>query len=394
MRTVTLTAKVSAATYCRLDAFLRQQTELWNAALAERIDAYRLAGKTLTAYDQYKSLTAIRADEERFRQFPVASQRSALRRLDRAFAAFFRRVKAGGAPGFPRFKGRNRGIRSFDIPSPVIRDGALHVKGIGRFKLPSLPAGEIAAARVVKTPLRVTVQFMVAVEDRPRAPDAPVGIDMGLKERAVLSTGEAIAPVRLDRRALKRKQRVLARAKKGSQTRRKKLRSVQREWERMKVSERNALHRISASVVKRHNRIAIEDLQVGNMMKNPKLSRSIAEQQWGRLADMLTYKAESAGGGVVRVAPLHTSTDCHACGHRQPMPLRVREFVCGGCGLVTDRDVNAARNILQRGVVLAGWEIGSPSRPGASEDVSSIHVAGLPGQDAERYAAATVPPSI
>ena len=389
MRTVTLTAKVSAAVHCRHDEFLRQQTALWNAALAERIDCYRKTGRSITLYDQFRSLTAIRAADPAFRQFPVDPQRSVLFRLDRAFQAFFRRVKAGQKPGFPRFKGRNRGIRSFDIPAPVIRDGSLVVKGIGRFRLPSIPAGEIAGVRVVKTPLRVSVQFMIAAQDQPRAPDAPVGVDMGLKDRAVLSTGEAVAAVQLDRRNLKRKQRALSRAMRGSQTRRKKLRAVQRTWERMKVSERNALHRISASIVKRHNRIAIEDLQIRNMVKNPHLSRSIAEQQWGRLAEQLSYKAESAGGGMVRVAPQHTSTDCHACGHRQAMPLHVREFVCGGCGLVTDRDVNAARNILQRGAALAGWEIGPMGRPGASGDVPPIHVAGLPGQDAERHAAAT-----
>jgi len=273
-------------------------------------------------------------------------------RLDRAFQSFFRRVKAGQKPGFPRFKGRNRGVRSFDIPKPVIRDGSLYVKGIGRFGLPDLPEGEIVSARVVKTPLRVTVQFIVAVEDRPRAPDMPMGMDTGLKERATLSTGEVIPAVYLDRRALKRKQRALARAKRG---RRKKLKALQRAYERVSVSERSAFHRISTAIVKRHNRIAVEDLQIGNMMKNPNLSRSIAGQSWGRLVDQLTYKAESAGGSVIRVAHQHTSTDYHACGNRQPMPLSVREFVCRGCGLVTDRDVNAARNILQWGISLAGW---------------------------------------
>ncbi|MDE0344530.1 MAG: zinc ribbon domain-containing protein [Boseongicola sp.] len=86
----------------------------------------------------------------------------------------------------------------------------------------------------------------------------------------------------------------------------------------------------------------------------------------------------------MRVDPRHMSTDCHACGHRQAMPLDVREFACGCCGLVTDRDVNAARIVLQRGSVLAGREIGSSSRPGASEDVLASHVAGLQGQGAGR----------
>ena len=150
------------------------------------------------------------------------------------------------------------------------------------------------------------------------------------------------------------------------------------------MRERNALHEISASVVKRHNRIAVEDLQVSNMMRHPTLAQSIAEQQWGQLVQQLTYKAESAGGEVVRVRPQHTSTDCHACGHRQSLPLGARELACGGCGLVTDRDVNAARNILRRGIAMAGWEIGSSSRPGASESVPGSDVAGLPAQAGNR----------
>ena len=387
IRTVTSTASISAATHCRLDAFLRQQTVLWNAALEERIDCYRKTGKTITAFDQMKSLTVIRREDEDFQKFHVSAQRSVLRRLDRGFQAFFRRAKAGEKPGFPRFKARHRGIRSFDIPDPVIRDGSLWLKGVGRFRLQSVPAGRILQARVVKTPLRVVVQFAVEVEVPDARPSEPVGIDLGVKDRAILSTGETVPAVRIDRRPLRRAQRAVSRARKGSASRRKKVNVLRREWERTRMRERNALHRISASIVKSRNRIAIEDLQVSNMMRNPNLARSIAEQQWGRLAEQLTYKAESAGGSVVRVDPRHTSTDCHACGHRQDMPLSVREFACGGCGLVTDRDVNAARNILQRGIALAGWDTGPLGRPGASESVLEPHVAGLPGQDAERCTA-------
>ena len=326
-------------------------------------------------------------EDEDFQKFHVSAQRSVLRRLDRGFQAFFRRAKAGEKPGFPRFKARHRGIRSFDIPDPVIRDGSLWLKGMGRFRLPSVPDGKIMQARVVRTPLRVVVQFAVEVEVPDARPSEPVGIDLGVKDRAVLSTGETVPAVRIDRRPLRRAQRAVSRARKGSASRRKKVNALRREWERTRMRERNALHRISASIVKSRNRIAIEDLQVSNMLRNPKLARSIAEQQWGRLAEQLVYKAERAGGSVVRVDPKHTSTDCHACGHRQSMPLGAREFACGGCGLVTDRDVNAARNILRRGIALAGWDVGPSGRPGASESVLEPHVAGLPGQDAERYAA-------
>lgn len=170
IRTVTLTASISAATHCRLDAFLRQQTVLWNAALEERIDCYRKTGKTITAFDQMKSLTEIRRDDEDFRQFPVAPQRSALRRLDKAFKRFFDQVKRGEKPGFPRFKGRNRGIRSIDVPDPVIRDGSPWLKGLGRFRLPHVPDARIVQARVVKSAMRVSVQFVVELEVRPSEP--------------------------------------------------------------------------------------------------------------------------------------------------------------------------------------------------------------------------------
>ena len=357
LRTFTYTNSVSAATHCRLDAFLRQQSMLWNDVLEERVECHRMTGETISAYDQCKSLTKIRNEFDEFSQFHVQCQRSVLFRLDKAFKSFFRRVKAGGKPGFPRFKGQGRQIRSFDVPQPKVKDGSL----------------------------RVSVQLVCEVEDSHRPQDTPIGIDMGLKHRAIFSTGETIDRVKLDRRGLKRRQRKLSRSKRASNTRGKKIRAVQKEWERTRNRERQSLHRISADIVRRHNMIAVEDLQIGNMVKNHCVARAITEQQWGQVGHQLICKAESAGGEVVQVDPRHTSTDCSRCGCRRSMPLSVREYVCNECGLVLDRDVNAARNILRRGMSLAGWEIGSPSHPGVSEDVGTSDVAGLPGQDTERY---------
>ncbi len=205
VRTRTLTASISAATHCRLDAFMRQQTELWNAGLQERMGCYEKTGKRLSYYDQCKSLTEIRGEDEDFRRFPVTSQRSVLRRLDKAFKSFFRHVKKGQKPGFPRFKGERGRIRSFDIPDPVIRDGSLWLKGIGRFRLPSVPDGKLLQARVVKSALRVVVQFAVEVEIPKGKPTAPIGIDMGVKNRAILSNGETIPAVHIDRKPLERR---------------------------------------------------------------------------------------------------------------------------------------------------------------------------------------------
>ena len=385
IRTISKTAKIKPAVHDKLNAFLEQQRQLWNAALQERRDCYEKTGKAITRYDQYKSLTEIREDAD-FSQYHLKSQRSVLNHLDDAFQGFFQRIKNGDKPGYPRFKGRNRNVRSFEIPTPRLNGRYLKVKGIGNFKIDAVPEGKIKLCRVVKSSRRVVVHFVVETENtKARVPDQPIGIDLGLKDRAILSSGMTLDKVNLDRRTLKRLQRKLARAKLGSNTRNKKRISLQKEWERIRIKENNHLHRETTKIVNQHNRIAIEDLKIKNMVKNPNLARAIHEQKWGKLIRMLTYKAESAGGEVVRVNPHHTSTDCSVCGHRQKMPLNKRVFDCEGCGVSIDRDVNASRNILQRGIAQAGWAMEPLAPPGASESVRNHHVAASAGQDAERY---------
>ena len=364
---------------------MRQQAELYNAGLLERIDCYGKTGKSIGYFDRQKSLTEIRQDPD-FSRYAAQPRRTALRTLDRGMRSFFRRVKNGGKPGFPRFKSRHRGIRSFEIPEPRFHGDSIRVKGIGRFRVGSVPEGRIRRVRIVKSALRVTVQFVVEVENtESRSHDDPIGIGTGLKDRAVLSAGERVDAVRPDRREIKRLQRKVSRARRGWASRRKKVRALQREHDRVRIRECQSLHRVTSEIVRHHNRIVVEDLKIPNMMRNHGLARAIQEQQWGRFVDMLTCKAESAGGEVVRVDPKHTGTDCSVCRHRQKMPLEKRMFECGGCGVVTDRDANASRNILRRGLALAGWDMKPSASPGASGNVRRTHVAGLPGQDAEQY---------
>jgi len=402
IRTFVRSVRLKHSQHRRLDALLHQLTDLWNAALQERIECYRRTGESISYYDQCKSLTVIRGDDESFAAFPVLAQRTPLDRLDRAFKAFFRRVKAGEKPGFPRFKSRHRGIHSFDLGTPAIRRKgkwhALSVKGIGDIRFAAMPAGHVRQARIVRSALRTSVHLVVELPDaESAAPSMPVGIDVGIRSRCVLSTGEAHRGIRIDRRRARRAQRLLSRARIGLGNRSKKRKALAKAHERVQISERNALHRLTSAIVRRHNRIAVEDLRIPNMVQNGRLSRSIHEQQWGRLVTQLTYKAESAGGSVVRVDPKRTSMTCSSCGHVQAMPLGTREFRCKDCGLATDRDVNAARNILSRGITAAGWDVEAvetPLRPGASGDIRDRHVAGLPGQDAEPFieqSAAAIP---
>lgn len=181
-RVHTETAFLNKATHGRLDQFLHLARQLYNAALQERIEAYRKAGKSISYYDQCKSLTEIRRDDEAFSRYGVAPFRSVLDRLDKSFKRFF---KHGG---FPRFKGRNRGIRSFETSQFRIRQAgkrhAVGIKGFGRIKVRRVPDGEIRLIRIVKTPLRVKVQFVTEIEREVVADNSPVvGIDVGIPAR-------------------------------------------------------------------------------------------------------------------------------------------------------------------------------------------------------------------
>ena len=179
-----------------------------------------------------------------------------------------------------------------------------------------------------------------------------VGIDMGVKQRVALSNGEIVPGVKIDRTELKQRQRQVSKAKRGSNNRRKKVRMLAREWQRIREREEGALHELTTRLVKDVSASwAVEDLRIPNMVGNRRLARSIHEQQWGALTWMLGYKAESAGGRLVKVRPHHTSQTCHACGWRprESIGPGVRVYRCGGCGQQSDRDVNAAKNVLLRG---------------------------------------------
>ena len=187
-------------------------------------------------------------------------------------------------------------------------------------------------------------------------------------DRVVLSTGASFQGIKLNRKTLERKQRILGRAKKGSNSRKRKKVLLAKEWQRVRGRERNAVHRLTTEIVRKGNRIAIEDLQIGNMLKNRRLARAISEQQWGHLSYQLSYKAESAGGEFVKVDPAHSSRTCSGCGSIKDMPLSVRVYACPDCGLEMSRDRNAAINILRPGIEKVGWEMELKVLPDVAKD--------------------------
>ncbi len=385
-RTYRHAARMTEAGHRRLDETLGLLQRLYNAALEERIDAWRKAGKSISFTDQCKSLTEIREDDEAYRALPVRIEQPVLRRLDKAMKAFFRRVKEGRKPGFPRFRAAAR-FRSFDHeavkyePHTVRLDrergrGVFRVKGLPPFRFElrrELPPDEdLRVVRVVRRARRVEVQliFEVDVPDPATgAPENPVGLDMGVSAFAALSDGRMLERSRRRQKRLRRAQRILSRARRGSGSRRKKRRAFQRAQEREADRRRQELFRLADELTKKHDLIAVEDLRIPNMTRKGAgagkrgLNRSILEQNWGEFRLILGHKAESAGVRLAEVDPAHTSQDCSGCGARVPKKLHVRVHACPECGLRLDRDVNAARNVLARALREGGWD--SPAAPPA-----------------------------
>lgn len=368
-RTYTHKAYLSRAGHRNLDDLLGHLTGLWNLALDQRKRLWENEQRALDRYTQHMTVTRMRQRHpDTWGRFSVLAQRSVLNRLDRSYRRFF------AVGGYPRFKSKHRGVRSFQMRCPMVRTNGkwswVKIKGIGRIRFRGdPPEGLVRRVRLVRTARRVKVQFVVehTVEIEPDTRPM-VGVDLGITSRIALSTGETVPGVKLDRAEIKRRQRRLTKAKRGSRNRRKRVLEVRREWQRVAEREKGALHELTTRLVRDVSAsFAVEDLKIKNMVKNRRLSRSITEQQWGAFTHMLAYKAESAGGRVVKVPPRHTSQTCHVCGWRpsESIGLGVRRYRCGDCGQTSDRDVNAARNVLQKGMALTPG--GDP--PGRAEQV-------------------------
>ncbi len=345
----------------RLRHYLEVGRTLYNAALEQRREFYEDEGKGLTFYSQTIDLTELRAVSPILQTTPVQIERDALRRLDLAFRHFFRRVKEGNGrkPGYPRFKAAQR-WNSFAMlePGKVVYGSRIRVSGVdGKIKTRNLrvPEGEYAIKqqRIV---LRAGKWYCQIVVDDGRLPPpllpvhSAVGIDLGLKSFAVASDGQVVENPRFARpatRKLARAHRVVSRRKKGSRNRRKAVNRLQRVYARVADLRSNFTHHLSKEFAGKHQLIAVENLNVGGMVQGW-LGKSILDAAWSQFTFRVAFKAESAGGRVVFVNPSGTSQDCSQCGQTVPKLLAVRVHRCPHCGLVLDRDLNAARNVLQR----------------------------------------------
>jgi putative transposase len=352
--------------------------ELYNAALSERRDAYRMAGKSISYYEQKRDLPEIKGLlREEYQQIHSQVLQDVLLRLDRAFKAFFRRVANGEKPGYPRFQGRNR-YNSFTYPQGgyALSEKRVTLSKIGsiKIKLHRPIEGSIKTCTIKYDAGQWYAVFSCEVEQPEPLPvsSEEVGIDLGLLHFAALSDGTFIDNPRYYRaseKTLSRRQQVKDRRKRGSHRREKARRLVAKAQRKIANQRRDFLHKQAKKLVEHYQVIVFEDLQVENLVKRPKpkqdengkylpngasakagLNKSIQDAGWGMFVEMVSYKAACAGREMLKVNPYKTSQICSACLqeclHKE---LDERVHVCVHCGVVLDRDTNAAITILRLG---------------------------------------------
>lgn len=347
-----------------LESILESQRQLYNAALEERVGAYRNARVTRTYFDQSKALTEWRQSDPEATALPANLQRATLKRLDEAYKGFFRRLKAGQKAGFPRFRGKGRfnsfGFREFSGIS--LECGRIRFKGMpGSLRVylhRPLPTEAVVRSCTFRRDTKgwhVGLAIDVPVES-PREGGRIVGVDLGITTFAALSDGGFIPSLRAIRRMERRlrlAQRALSRKKKGSRSRDKCRALLARCHATIARRRTNHLNQASARLVRDYDTIAVEALRVKSLARGI-LAKDVHDASWAMFISMVRYKAEKAGARLIEVNPRNTTQDCSGCGTLVPKQLGDTHHECPHCGLSIDRDLNAARNVLHRAGVGPG----------------------------------------
>ena len=344
---------------------------LYNQALAWRKDVYEATGETVKWTTQGNALPTLKQESQAFGLLHADVLQDCLRRLDKAYQAFFRRVKKGESPGFPRFKGegRYRSMTFSHLAKELIRDvrckfAKLVVPKVGHLKIRyhrPLPDGKIKNLTISRKASGWYVQICVEVPDPVKvAVETTIGVDVGLNSFAVDSDGQHISNPRHYRQSEKKlgkHQRILARRKKGSNRRTQQRQVVARCHERIGNQRKDFQFKAAHHILERCDEVAVENLTITNMLKNHYLAKSISDAGWGAFRLKLQSKAESAGKQFTKVKPYHTSQKCSSCREIMSKQLSDRVHDCPHCGLVLDRDHNAAINIKKAAVALRGGEV-------------------------------------
>ncbi len=345
--------------FLKADYWLELCRRLYNAALEQRITIYRQNKGSISCFSQIKQLPELKAAFSEYHDVGSQVLQEVLERLDKAYDGFFRRVKNGDTPGFPRFKDRNR-YDSFTLKQAGWKlDGKyLSIRNVGRFKLRlSRPIeGDVKTVTICRASTgKWYVCFScdnVSTKPLPQT-GRSVGIDVGCESFLTTSEGMKVENPRFSKKSqdiLAMRQQRLSRRVKGSRRREKARILVGKAHEKIYNQRRDFHFKIANQLLKYYDTIFIEKMNSWNGHRS--LNRSMRDVAWFGFFDILCWKAEEAARTVIEVPAKDTSQLCSQCGARVPKDLSVRVHSCPSCGLTIDRDINAALNILRVGQTL------------------------------------------
>lgn len=366
-------------TQAQSDALLRMagaRRFVWNWGLARRKEAYAATGKGLTYNQQAAELTTLKQQPETVWLKEADSQllQQALKDLDRAYAAFF-----GKRARFPRFKSKKRDVPRFRIPQRVrVESSKVYIPKIGWVKIrQSQPVDCPIKGATFKRDaeghwyVTLTAEFeMPEVPLPPANPERVIGIDLGLKDFAVLSDGTRIAPPKFYRKGLsklRRAQRELSRKQKGGKNRDKARHRLSKVHARVRNQRQDWLHKLTTGLVQKYDGLCIEDLNLKGMART-KLSTSVLDAALGEFRRQLEYKTVWHRKHLAVIDRYFPSSKlCRECGTiNTALTLSDRVWTCG-CGAVHDRDLNAARNIRAEGINMIPVAVGHTETQNAWE---------------------------
>ena len=372
-----------------LETILEGCQTLYNQALAMRKQAYekfrsensRYAGhgESLSYKIQANHLTPLRQESCFWSSIHIDVLQDTLRRLDKAYQAFFRRVKTGQAPGFPRFKGkgRYRSMTFSHLSKQLIRNirkrmARIVVPKIGhiaiRYHRP-LPNGTIKNLTIQRKASGWHANIAVKVADVPEVKvQTTTGVDVGLESFLTTSDGDKVHNPRHFRESekqLSKAQRVLSRRDKGSGHYQQQRAIVAKIHEHIANQRRDFHYKTAHRLFSQCEEVAVEDLKIRNMVQHRHLAKSISDAGWGNFQLILQSKAANAGKQLTKVDPKYTSQKCSGCDKIVKKSLSVRIHDCPDCGLELDRDHNAAINIKKAAVALRGGVVvaNTPEKP-------------------------------
>ena len=363
-----------------LETHLRLTRELYNAALEERKEAYRKCGKSVSVYEQMRSLPEVKDVRPEFKKVHAHVLQGVVQKLDRSFQAFFRRVKSGETPGYPRFKGRD-GWNSFAFkqvwdtpgnrwfgPGKPLEGSRIYLPNIGnvKIKLHRAMEGKPKTLTIKREVDQWFAVYTCEVEGQLlESAGSVIGVDLGTNPNFLItSDGKFVKAPRYYMAAqakLSRGQRSVSKKKRRSNQQRKARVQVAKLHRKTARQRKDFHHKTARDLVVKHDVIYVENLNIIGLARS-RTAKGVLDSGWGSFLNILFLKAASAGRRVAGVNPAYTSQDCSCCKHRQKVPIG-KPYICVACGLEINRDLNAALNILRLGQGLPLDEGNAVARP-------------------------------